>query len=202
MRISNIYILFIVLFISSCARPYRKLSMSEIPFNEFRDEIKISYSIRQGVMYNTKNRFNKKKEFKKNVNLIAFKIINKTELPININDLKYYCGATIPLAPISIEEYYKTVKQKAELYWLYSPGVVVYPRPPKGSKKFIPLPFGIPLAAINYGVSLKANKKMMRDLQLLDLSNKVIQPQDSIEGILTFKNVDNCGDIYISVKEN
>ena len=79
---------------------------------------------------------------------------------------------------------------------------MVYPRPPKGSKKFIPLPFGIPLAAINYGVSLKANKKMMRDLQLLDLRNKVIQPQDSIEGILTFKNVDNCGDIYISVKEN
>ena len=67
MRISNIYILFIVLFISSCARPYRKLSMSEIPFNEFRDEIKISYSIRQGVMYNTKNRFYAKKEFKKNL---------------------------------------------------------------------------------------------------------------------------------------
>ncbi len=202
MRMKSLYIFLFVVFISSCARPYRKIKMTDIPFNEYRDENSISYSVRQGVMYNLKNLFYAKREFKKDVNLIAFKIINKTDLPLNINDLQFYCGAALPLIPISKEDYYNTIKQKAALYWLYSPGVVVYPRPPKGSKKFIPLPFGIPIAAVNYGVALKANKKLQNDLNLLDLRNKVIQPKDSIEGILTFKNVDNCGDIFITVKEN
>lgn len=201
MRIKAIYIFLVVVFISSCARPYRKINMASVPFKDFREENKISYSVRQGVMYNMKDFFYAKKEQKKNVSLMAFKIVNKSELPININDLQFSCGATVPIAPIKVEEYYNTVKQKAALYWLYSPGVVVYPRPPKGSKKFIPLPFGLPIAAVNYGIAFKANKKLMHDIQMLDLTNKVIQPNDSIQGIMTFKNVANCGEIFITVRE-
>ncbi len=199
---TNIFYLFIaIVLISSCARPYRKINMASIPFKDFREETKINYAVRQGVLYNMKNFFYAKKEQKKNVNLIAFKIINKTELPLNINDLLFSCGASVPIMPIKTEEFFNIVKQKAGLYWLYSAGVIVYPRPPKGSNKFIPLPFGLPIAAANYGIAYKANKKMSADLKLLDLTNKVIQPFDSIQGILTFKNVANCGDIFITVKE-
>jgi hypothetical protein len=196
--------------------------MSSIPFKDYRTENKISYSVKQGVMYNMKDFFIAKKEQKKNVSLMAFKIVNKTELPININDLQFSCGAAVPIMPVRIEEYYNTVKQKAELYWLYSAGFAVYPKPAvykdpatliqynkpdnprkfiKKGKQYIPLPFGLPIAAANYGIAYKANKKMLHDIQMLDLTNKVIQPNDSIQGILTFKNVANCGDIFISVKE-
>lgn len=63
------------------------------------------------------------------------------------------------LCQLKQKEYYNTIKQKSGLYWLYSVGVVVYPRPPKGSGKFIPLPFGLPVAAANYAIAYKANKK-------------------------------------------
>lgn len=200
MRLHHIVIFVLIILIGSCARPYRKINMSAIPFKEVRDDNTISYAIKQGVMYNMKNYHYARKEQKKNISLVALKIINKSDLPVNINDMQFTCGATIPITPVKIDEYYNSLKQKAGLYWLYSAGVVVYPRPPKGSKKFIPLPFGLPIAAANFGIAKKANKKMLNDIQLLDLTNKVIQPHDSIQGILTFKNVANCSDIYISFK--
>lgn len=201
MRKIIFYLFIAVVFISSCARPYRKINMSAIPFKDFREETKISYSIRQGVLFNMKDIFFARREQKKNMSLMAFKIVNKTDLPININDLQFSCGATTPISTIPISDFYNAVKQKSGLYWLYSVGVVVYPRPPKGSNKYIPLPFGLPMAAANFAIAYKANKKMQQDFQMLDLTNKVIQPHDSIQGILTFKNVANCGDIFVNVKE-
>ena len=222
MRTTTLYLFIAIVLISSCARPYHKINMSSIPFKDFREENKISYSVRQGVMYNMKNYFFARKEQKKNINLIAFKIVNKSELPININDLQFSCGASLPIMPIKMEEYFGTLKQKANLYWLYSVGAVVYPKPAvytdpvtnlqlnrpdnpskfiKNGKQYIPLPFGLPVAAANYAIAYTANKKMKIDLSLLDLSNKVIQPFDSLQGVLTFKNVANCGDIFITVKE-
>lgn len=222
MRNTTLYLFIAVILISSCARPYRKINMSAIPFKEFRDDNKISYSIKQGVLYNMKNYFFARREQKKSMSMIAFKIVNKTDAVININDLQYTCGAVLPISLMNITDYYNTIKQKAGLYWLYSAGVVVYPKPKiytnpttniqykqpdnskkfiKNGKQFIPLPFGLPVAAANYAIAYTANKKMMLDFQQLDLTNKVIQPHDSIQGVLTFKNVANCGDIFITVKE-
>lgn len=221
MQTKLIYFLITIIIISSCARPYRKLSMSAIPFKENRVENKISYSVRQALMFNTKNYFYSKRELKKDLSLMAFKIVNTSDEVININDLQFSCGATIPIAPIRKEDYYNTVKQKAGLYWLYSVGFMVYPKPAvykdatgiqynkpdnpkkliKNGKQFIPLPFGLPIAAANFGIAYKANKKLKKDLELLDLKDKVIQPHDSIVGILPFKGVQNCGDIFITVKE-
>lgn len=215
------YILIGIFLISGCARPYRKINMASIPFKEYREEPKISYSLRQGVLYNMKNYFFARREQKKNLSLVALKIVNKTELPVNVNDLEFTCGAVLPISRIGIDEFYNCIKQKSALYWLYSAGFVVYPKPAvftdgagiqqnkpdnpkkfiKNGKQFIPLPFGLPVAAANYAIAYKANKKMMLDFKLLDLSNRVIQPFDSIQGILTFKNISNCGDIYIRTKE-
>lgn len=175
--------------------------MSAIPFKENREDNYISYSIRQGVMYNMKNYFFARREQKAELSLIAIKIINKSELPLHIRDLQFTCGATVPVSPVKMDDYVNAIKQKAGLYWLYSVGVVVYPRPPRESKKFIPLPFGIPVAAANFGIAYRANKRMKQDLGNLDLSNKVIQPGDSIQGLMPFKNTLNCADIFINVRE-
>ena len=201
MRTSTLFIFIAIILISGCARPYRKINMSAIPFKEYRQENTIDYSVRQGVMYNMKNYFFARREQKNDMSLIALKIVNKSDLPVNINDLQFTCGAVLPVTTIKVTDYFDAIKQKPGLYWLYSAGVVVYPRPPRGSKKFIPLPFGLPVAAANFAIAYKSNKKMLQDFQLLDLTNKVIQPHDSIQGILTFKNIANCGDIFINVKE-
>ncbi len=201
MRTNTLFIFIAIILISGCARPYRKINMSAIPFKEYRQENTIDYSVRQGVMYNMKNYFFARREQKNDMSLIALKIVNKSDLPVNINDLQFTCGAVLPVTTIKVTDYFDAIKQKPGLYWLYSAGVVVYPRPPRGSKKFIPLPFGLPVAAANFAIAYKSNKKMLQDFQLLDLTNKVIQPHDSIQGILTFKNIANCGDIFINVKE-
>ena len=201
MRTSTLFIFIAIILISGCARPYRKINMSAIPFKEYRQENTIDYSVRQGVLYNMKNYFFARREQKNDMSLIALKIVNKSDLPVNINDLQFTCGAVLPVTTIKVTDYFDAIKQKAGLYWLYSAGVVVYPRPPRGSKKFIPLPFGLPVAAANFAIAYKSNKKMLQDFQLLDLTNKVIQPHDSIQGILTFKNIANCGDIFINIKD-
>lgn len=201
MRTNTLFIFIAIILISGCARPYRKINMSAIPFKEYRQENTIDYSVRQGVMYNMKNYFFARREQKNDMSLIALKIVNKSDLPVNINDLQFTCGAVLPVTTIKVTDYFDAIKQKPGLYWLYSAGVVVYPRPPRGSKKFIPLPFGLPVAAANFAIAYKSNKKMLQDFQLLDLTNKVIQPHDSIQGILTFKNIANCGDIFINIKE-
>lgn len=190
-----------VTLIGGCARPYRKINMSAVPFKDYHQSNKISYASRQGVLYNMKDFFYAKREMKHGLTLMAFKIANTSSTPIYINDLQFSCGASLPIAPVKMDEFYDILKQKSGLYWLYSVGVVVYPRPPKGSHKFIPLPFGLPVAAANYAIAYKANKKLHTDLQLLDLSNKVIQPGDTIQGLLPFRGIANCGDIFISVKE-
>ncbi|HNY56152.1 MAG: hypothetical protein IPP60_01995 [Sphingobacteriales bacterium] len=210
MRTSTLYLFIAIILISGCARPYRKISMSSIPFINYREESKISYAVRQGVLYNMKDYFFARRENKKNVSLVAFKIVNKTDLPLNINDLQFTCGATVPISTIPVIDFYNTIKQKPGAYWAYSALGVVYPKPTnksesktlvKDGKLYIPLPFGVFVGAANFGFAYSANKKMLQDFQLLDLSNRVIQPHDSIQGILTFKNVANCGDIFVTVKE-
>lgn len=219
MRKIIFYLFIAIIFVGGCARPYRKINMSAIPFKEYRQENKISYSLRQGVLYNLKNYYFARREQKKNMSLVAVKIVNKSELPVNINDLQFTCGAALPIQRVGIDEYYNAIKQKSALYWLYAVGFAVYPKPAvytdpvsgtqvpkadnpkkfiKNGKQIIPLPFGLPVAAANYAIAYKANKKMMLDFKLLDLSNRVIQPFDSIQGILTFKNIANCGDIFIT----
>lgn len=192
--------------------------MSAIPFKEFREDENIGYSLRQGVLYNMHNYFFARREMKKNLSLVAIKIVNKSDSSININDLKFTCGSLLPIQQIDIHDFYNTIKQKSALYWLYSVGAVVYPQPVtyldkngtqqpkpdnpkkfiKNGKLFIPLPVGLPIAAANYAIAYKANKKMKKDFELLDLSNRTIQPHDTIQGILAFKNISNCGDIFIS----
>lgn len=225
MRIKILYLLIAISLISSCARPYHKININAIPFKENREEFNISYSVRQGVLYNMKDFFYAKREQKKNMSLIAFKIVNKTEYPLPISSLQFSCGASVPVFPMPMEEFYSALKQKPGLYWLYSAGFAVYPKPAvtkttdafgnqvqinkpdnpkkliKNGKQYIPIPFGLPMAAANYGIAYRANKKMHADFRLLDLTNKVIQPGDSIRGILPFRNVANCGDIFISIKQ-
>ena len=207
-----------ILLISSCARPYRKINMSAIPYKEYKADENISYTTRQNVLYNMRDYFFARREMKKNKSLVAVKIVNKSDVVININDLKFTCGSLLPMQPIGVHEFFNEIKQKPALYWMYSIGAVVYPRPSvykdasdiqfpkpdnpkkftKNGKQFIPIPFGLPVAAANYAIAYKSNKKMLLDFQLLDLSNRIIQPHDSIQGILTFKNMSNCGEIYIS----
>ena len=54
---SFIAIAILILLVSSCARPYRKINMTAVPFNEYRSDQNISYSIRQGVLYNMRDFF-------------------------------------------------------------------------------------------------------------------------------------------------
>lgn len=218
------YYIIAIILISSCARPYRRVNMEYIPFVNFKDEAKIRYSVRQGVFYNFKDYYYARKELKNDYSLMAFSIVNKTELPINVRDLTFMCGATVLIQPVKMEDIYSVLKQKAGLYWLYSAGVAVYPKPAvqtvsmsgnnvqvnkpdnpkkfiKNGKQFIPIPFGVVFAAANFGIAHKANKKLKSELELYDISNKLIQPGDSIKGWIPFRNVANCGDIFISVKE-
>ena len=207
----KLHILYIVIIlIASCARPYHRMNMELIPFKDYKEDANLKYASRLGVLYNFKNFYFAKREQRKDYSLMAFTIYNKSEKIVYVKDLQFSCGASAPISYVPIAELYNSIKQKAGLYWLYSVGVAVYPKPAPGKadgglikneKLFIPLPFGVVFGAANFGIAYRANKKMKQDFELYDITNKVIQPGDSIKGLLAFKSAANCGDIFISVKE-
>ena len=225
MRNKVLYLLLAIILIASCARPYHRINMEIVPFKDYKDDAKLKYAVRQGVLYNFKNYYFAKRELRKDYSLMAFTIYNKSDQVISVKDLQFTCGASIPISPVPIQDMYNAIKQKAGLYWLYSVGFAIYPNPAvhdvkdgfgnvfkvknpdnpkkltKNGKQYIPIPFGVVFGAANFGLAYRANKKMRKDFELYDMSNKVIQPGDSIKGILPFKGVANCGDIFISVKE-
>ncbi|HMW93585.1 MAG TPA: hypothetical protein PLC61_02395 [Chitinophagales bacterium] len=192
------YILFIFL-LSGCAATYKTFTVEQFPYKELQTENpKIDYATRQGVMFNTNNFKYAKREQKQAYNLIAFKIVNKSTEPINVSDFKYSCGGATVITPISMDTYIKENKQKAGLYWLYLG--LVSPNPFMGKNglgKVIPV--GAAPAIINFALAHKANKKMKQNIGAYDLTNKVIQPNDTIYGILPFKGSSNCGDIFITL---
>ncbi|MFN8281656.1 MAG: hypothetical protein U0U67_00475 [Chitinophagales bacterium] len=210
MRNPIIYLVTAIILIASCARPYHRMNMELVPFKDYKENDKLKYASRLGVLYNFKNFYFAKREQRKDFTLMAFTIYNKSEQLVNVKDLQFSCGASAPISYVPIQDLYNAIKQKAGLYWLYSVGVAVYPKPAPGKadgglikneKLFVPLPFGVVFGAANFGIAYRANKKMRSDFELYDIANKVIQPGDSIKGILAFKGAANCGDIFISVKE-
>ena len=200
------------------------MNMEFIPFKDYKENDKIKYASRLGVLYNFKNFYFAKREQRKDYSLMAFTIYNKSEQIVYVKDLQFSCGASAPISYVPIPELYNAIKQKAGLYWLYSLGAAVYPKPAvhkveiagnsyqvknpdnpqkltKNGKQYIPIPFGVVFGAANFGIAYRANKKMKQDFELYDITNKIIQPGDSIKGLLAFKSAANCGDIFISIKE-
>lgn len=224
MRKRILYLFTALILIASCARPYHRMNMEVVPFKDYKENTGIKYASRLGVLYNFKNFYFAKREQQKDYSLMAFTIYNKSEQLITIKDLQFSCGASAEILPVPIQDLYNAIKQKAGLYWLYAAGIAVYPKPEvhkvtiggnqvqvknpdnpkkltKNGKQFIPLPFGVVFAAANFGIAYRANKKMKADFELYNIIDKVIQPGDSIKGVLAFKGAANCGDIFISVKE-
>lgn len=183
--------------LGGCAATYKSFNASQIPYKELNTENeKISYTARQNVMFNTFNYNYAKREKKGTYNLVAFKIVNKSDIQIAVKDLNYSCGGSTQILPVSMEEYIKENKQKSGLYWLYALGVL--PNPFGRGNLYKVIPAGVIPAVVNFGIAHKANKKLKKDIALYDISNKVIQPNDTIYGILPFKGIDNCGEIYIT----
>lgn len=187
-----------VLSTMSCASTYKVFHAEQFPYKELKTENeKFHYTVRQAVMFNTGNSKVAKKEIKKGeYTLVAVKIINRSNIPLNIKDFNFSCGGSSKIYPISTEEYIKNVKQNAGLYWLYAG--LVSPNPfGKGNLQKV-IPFGIIPAVTNFTIAMKANKKMKDNIALYDLTNKTIPPNDSIIGILPFKGIANCGDIFLT----
>lgn len=181
-----------------CASTYKTFNAEQFPYKEYKTENeKFDYTTRQGVMFNTGNKNIAKRELKKDgYTLVAIKIVNKSNIPLNIKDFNFSCGGSTKIIPISSEEYIKKTKQKAGLYWLYAG--IVSPNPfGKGNLHKV-IPVGVIPAVTNFGIALRANKKMKKNIAQYDLSNKTIQPKDTIIGILPFKGIGNCGEIFLT----
>ena len=191
-------VILVAIFISSCAGTYKPFYAEQFPYKEMKTENeKFEYTTRQGVMFNTGNTKIAKRELKKGgYTLVAIKIVNKSDVPLPIKDFNFSCGVANKITPISTEEYIKKSKQNAGLYWLYAGWVAPNPFG-KGNLKKV-LPVGIVPAITNFGIAVRANKKMKKNIALYDMTNKVVQPNDTLIGVLPFKGIGNCGEIFLT----
>lgn len=177
-KISNLVLLLIVLLFSNCASYYRVVNPDKINFPPASNTVeRIDLTYRYDVLKDAGNKKYVNSEHNKNVRIIAVKLTNNTDTTINIsNDITFFCGSTKVrlLSPLE-------TKTKIQQSW-YAYGLYVVPC-------LITL---APLDIIVFGgigvgnmiVAGNANKKLLSELIMYDITNKELKKGESTVGLI------------------
>lgn len=184
------FMLAIIILFSGCAQSYYALNPSKIGYtvsNEFED---ITLSYRYDILNEKGNKKISKKEKKNNVKVVAVKITNNTNRVLNIgNNAAFFNGNSLiyPMDAMSAKNNIKQSVPSHLLYLLLSPLTLSV----NGSG---PVPIGLLLGpAISGGnmiVAGTANKNLYNELVKYDILYRDIQPNETVYGLVVFKNLD------------
>lgn len=138
-----------------------------------------------------------KKERKKDVNVLAVKMINSSEEVLVLNDnlkITDITGNTLQL--LDNNEIYKPLKQNVATYLLYllltplnfyTSSTNQYGETQQDSSFPLGLILGPGITATNMIIASSANKRFKNDINTFNLKNKTIRPGDTLHGIIGIK---------------
>lgn len=194
---SSILTLGLLLFLSGCASIYRPINPSTLNYNshDLQDGIGISY--KYGVLSERGNKKYARKEYKKNVKLIAVKITNNTESVINIGkNAAFFSGQNqiIPMEPMAIK---KSIKQIVPAYLPYALLTFVNFTVTKTSSSGMPetdvYPIGYGLGpAVTFGnmaMAGSSNRDLLNELYEYNILGRDIQKDETVYGIIGVRNI-------------
>ncbi|MCD4735841.1 MAG: hypothetical protein K8R53_07330 [Bacteroidales bacterium] len=135
-----------------------------------------------------------RKEKRKKISILAFTIKNKTADTLKFSeDIRCY-NAGKEITPLSTEVIHARIKQGVGHYLLY--GMIFFTYYSGGV--YYPVPVGMPVALYNFTVAIRGNTKFRKEFTRLNLAEKVFQPNDSIFGLLAFRDLDG-GEVELEV---
>lgn len=191
-------ILIFILILSGCASVYRPIKPGTLDYSNPVVGEKITYACRYNVLKETGNVKYAKMEYKHKVNLLAVKIINNTDSAINISkNVKFYIGNKehIPLEPYTVAS---VVSQKVVPYITYC--FLFFSVMNSESGLFIPIPIGLPIGIGNMRYASSNNKKLANEINQCYLTKKIIQPRETVYGLIGFYHIDN-GNIELRITQ-
>ncbi len=175
----------IVLLLTSCASAFKNINPENQEFSHRIETNTLSLEYNPDILRHSRNSKFQRKANRKDVGFIVGKFTNKSADSIHLGK-----DVTFNLEKRSTKETYSKLKQSPLIYYLALVSVGVSFSSREGTNAFIGFnPFGLIYALPNSIVAAVANTKMKKELSKYDLENKVIGPNESTYGLLTYNNL-------------
>lgn len=178
-KLFKLALLFIIFSLTGCASYYRAIGPEKINYPPTINVEKVALSYRYDVLRDAGNKKFVNNEFKRNMKVVAVKLINNSDTTINISkNLSFYSGSSkiLLLNPYDIK---MQIKQSAPSYALYLIGCI----------SLAPLDIAV-FGGIGVGniiIANTANKNLLKELERYDITNKELKKGESIIGIIGFE---------------
>lgn len=179
-----------IFFLSSCAANYKMINPRGVNYQANSNDENVFFSYKYNVLEESGNKKYAKKERKKNLSVVAVKLVNNKTVPIKFaEDVKIYSGNEIVL-PVESEIVKNELKQIAPLYLLYSLlWVTIYDCDSNGFDCSVtPIPVGLAIGLGNMAVAGSANQNFLRELMANDILHREIQPGETVYGLIGVKD--------------
>lgn len=187
-------LLVVVLLFTSCASTFKKINPDNQEFSHRIETNDLSIEYNPNILKYSRNTRLQKKADKKNISFIIGKFTNKSSDSIDLSrDLIFN------IQNKNIKESYSKLKQRPWTYYLalISAGFDVTTVNSGGSTSsstsaFIGInPWALIYSIPNSIIATVANKKMKKELNKYYLENKVLAPNETTYGLITFDKVNN-----------
>jgi hypothetical protein len=179
-----------LLFISSCAAPYRPIhAPATISQSTMHETPGLEYAYQLDVLMYSRNKKYSKKEVKTGFRVVSLKITNRTSETIVVRDnVKVFIGGdqvrmTDP--PLVRSQ----LKQIAPVYLLYSFLVMPISTCTGNNCEETVIPIGLIIGLFNMLLASSANKALERDLLIQNLIDREIAPGETATGLLCLYSV-------------
>ena len=178
-----------------CAKVYHKIEPTRIPLA--RSEVN-EYGLEMSHYYDLLalrgNKRLAKKERRKDIKLLVVSLTNHNDFSINVRKELEFIADGQPIETLPQQELYHSLKQRGLFYLLYA--FVILPVDINSGNRVI-IPLGVPFAAYNVAVALRANNRLLEELTIYDIQNRILAAGETITGII---GIQSEGVPYLEVR--
>lgn len=184
----SLFLICFLLILTSCASGYNYIYPKHVNYSTRMDYSGIQFSYKYDVLKESGNKKYAKKEVKKDLQLVAVRITNRTDSTIIFSEnISLYAGGRL-LKPLNPSKIKKQLKQPSLIYLLYSPLWFNYSVCTEFECDVTSIPIGLPISAGNIFRSASANKDFLKELKKYDILDKPINPGETVYGIIGIKD--------------
>ncbi len=186
--VGEICLVAVVGLFTSCASGYKAIHPPIVSYSNESVTDSIAFSYKYDVLWDSRNKKYAKKEAKRNIKVLAVKIVNNSGKTIVFNrNIRLYSNDKL-IAPVDKDSLYEEFRQPAAAYILYLLLTPIHKMSVNFNGPSNIFPFGYivgpVLAAGNILVASRANTNFKYELEKYNLLNREIPPGDTVYGLI------------------
>jgi hypothetical protein len=188
------YCFFLAVLLSGCATRFSEFSPSTFSYKSSSTVDSLEYSLCFNILEKTGNTRYSKIEKKKNLELVAVRVVNHSSSPLMLTEENFkFLSGGFNIVYVTPEDYYLQVKRHPGYYffWLFANPSYTKTTVTSGgygsphvNQKIIVIPLGIPIAIYNYALARNSNNHFRKNLQEYALLKKTLQPEEIVYGYI------------------